>query len=95
MNIAWMKDSHCKGKTEVFYGPADERLSARRVRELQAKKICLECPVMLQCRQYARENGELGYWGAEGEEERFANGFLRDPFIRRRLKNRADRLARQ
>lgn len=92
---SWMNESNCKGKTEVFYGPPDERLAARRVRELQAKQICLECKVMFQCRQYAREHGELGFWGAEGEEERFANGFLNDPFVRRRLKNRADRAARR
>lgn len=93
-DTGWMSDSNCKGKTDVFYGPSEERLAMRRVRERQAKEICLECKVMLQCRQYARENNELGFWGAEGEEERFTNGFLNDPFVRRRLKHRADRAAR-
>jgi WhiB family redox-sensing transcriptional regulator len=95
MNLEWFKNADCKGKTDLFYGPYDEKVGARRVRERQAKRICEGCESVYQCRQYARENGELGVWGGEGEEDRFNAGFSTDAFIRRRMKMREARLNRQ
>jgi WhiB family redox-sensing transcriptional regulator len=95
MNLEWFKNADCKGKTNLFFGPYDEKVASRRVRERQAKRICDGCASIYQCRQYARENGELGVWGGEGEEERFDAGFSSDPFIRRRMKMREARIKRQ
>lgn len=95
MTLEWLSQASCKGKTDTFFGPYNEKVSSRRTRERDAKRICEKCPVMYQCRQYARENGELGVWGGEGEEERFNAGFSTDPFIRRRMKMREARLNRQ
>jgi len=95
MSMDWLREASCKGKTEIFFGPYNEKVASRRARERQAKQICNGCAVQYQCRQYARENGELGVWGGEGEEERFNGGYSTDPFIRRRMKMREARAARQ
>ena len=46
---------------------------------------------MYQCRQYARENSELGVWGGETEDERYNAGFLKDANVSRRNKQRVKR----
>lgn len=35
-----------------------------------AKKICAECPLVLQCLEYAVLNNEIGIWGGTTEHER-------------------------
>ena len=72
---AWMADAVCYGHTHVFFAPPGERPEAREVREAKARSICHTCPVMTPCRQWARDNREYGFWGAESEEERAAAGF--------------------
>lgn len=37
--------------------------------------ICNTCPVILDCRAYARANPEYGVWGGETEDERYEQGF--------------------
>jgi hypothetical protein len=40
---------------------------------------------MVKCKTYARDNRELGYWGAESESERATAGFApTTPIIGRR-----------
>lgn len=68
----WMADAVCKGQTHHFFAPAGEREERRLVREAIARRICAECPVLLECRDYARRNGELGFWGGENDDERMA-----------------------
>jgi hypothetical protein len=46
---------------------------------------------MLECRQYARENDELGIWGGETEDQRYRLGYLNDPFMRRKYRDRDKR----
>ena len=65
---AWMADAVCYGHTAVFFAPPGERPEAREVREAKARSICHTCPVMNPCRNWARENREYGFWGAESEE---------------------------
>ncbi|MBP9821121.1 WhiB family transcriptional regulator [Candidatus Saccharibacteria bacterium] len=36
----------------------------------QAKKVCGECAVRLECLEYALENDEKGVWGATTDNER-------------------------
>jgi WhiB family transcriptional regulator, redox-sensing transcriptional regulator len=65
----------CRGHTRLFFPPLAERPQARARREAKARRICETCPVLEECRWYARVHREYGYWGAENEEERAAAGF--------------------
>jgi len=76
--LAWTADAACDGRSELFFAPAGERPEARVVRESQARAICSACPVLRDCREWAREHREYGFWGGESEEERAAAGFRVD-----------------
>jgi WhiB family redox-sensing transcriptional regulator len=65
----WMESAACLGLTNA------ERPQTRERREEMARSVCLECPVLLDCRTFARENHEYGFWGGESEEERHAAGY--------------------
>ena len=66
----WMVDAACAGCIELFFPPAGEREGARLRREDKAGAVCATCPVLEQCRSYARRSGELGFWGGENDETR-------------------------
>lgn len=93
---SWMKDAACKGKTEYFYGTFSERPTTLAKREALAKSICATCPCIDKCREYARENLELGIWGGETDEERFNAGYQTklDISVRRRIRAREYKLKR-
>jgi WhiB family redox-sensing transcriptional regulator len=76
--LEWTKDAECVGQTRLFFAPAGERPEARVVREAQARAICHACPVLDDCRSWAREHREYGFWGGESEEERAAAGYRVD-----------------
>jgi WhiB family transcriptional regulator, redox-sensing transcriptional regulator len=76
--LAWTSDAACSGQTDHFFAPAGERPEARVVREGQARAICGSCVVLQECRNWARENREYGFWGGESEEERAAAGYRVD-----------------
>ena len=76
--LAWTADAACQGRTELFFAPAGERPEAREVREGKARAVCAICPVVRECRDWARENREYGFWGGESEEERAAAGYRVD-----------------
>ncbi|NBX12864.1 MAG: WhiB family transcriptional regulator, partial [Acidimicrobiia bacterium] len=40
-----------------------------------ARKVCMECPVLETCRNFARQHREYGFWGGESEEQRHNAGF--------------------
>lgn len=63
----WADDGKCHGRTDLFYSfdPDDEQT---------AKQICAECPVIDECRAYARRNREFGTWGGETELDRAIAG---------------------
>jgi len=71
----WTRDAACRGRHDLFFAPFAERPETRRRRESQARAICVRCPVLDACREWARGAGEHGFWGAESEEERAAAGF--------------------
>ena len=71
----WMDEAACKGRTTLFFGIAGERPERRARRELAARRMCADCPVMAPCRALARAGRENGFWGGESEEERAAAGF--------------------
>ena len=66
----WMADGRCKGQTELFFAPFGEQAEPREAREAIARAICLRCPVLDPCREYARRNREQGFWGGENDEQR-------------------------
>jgi WhiB family redox-sensing transcriptional regulator len=76
--LDWTADSACAGQTKLFFAPPGERPEARTVRESQARAICAGCEALVQCREWARESREYGFWGGESEEERAAAGFRVD-----------------
>ena len=71
----WMDDAACKGRTPLFFPPTAARPPARAGREAKARRLCNACPVIDQCRTYARENHEYGFWAGESEEQRHLLGY--------------------
>src|SRR3954469_15618787 len=68
--LHWTTEAACDGQTRLFFAPPGERPEARVVRETQARMVCASCPVLFECRDWAREHREYGFWGGESEEER-------------------------
>ena len=68
----WQAESSCKDMpSENFFHPDAERGESRRVRDLKAKAICVLCPVLLTCREFALVGEEpYGVWGALTPEDR-------------------------
>jgi WhiB family redox-sensing transcriptional regulator len=73
--VSWQDFAVCKGRTSLFFPPKAERPQARARREAKAMRLCSECPVIEQCRTFARSNHEYGYWAGESEEARHLAGF--------------------
>lgn len=71
----WVDEGACKGITHLFFAPPSERPQATERREARARTICNRCPVFNQCREYARNNGEYGFWAGENEFDRAAEGY--------------------
>ncbi len=71
----WMDGAGCAGRSELFFAPFAERPEARVRREAAARIICDKCDSVDDCRDYARTNRELGFWGGESESERADAGF--------------------
>ena len=50
----WQMDGLCRGEdSAVFFHPDGERGRARAQRELRAKQMCRQCPVITHCRNHA------------------------------------------
>jgi WhiB family redox-sensing transcriptional regulator len=76
--LSWTDEAACHGQTRLFFAPPGERPEARAVRESHARAVCRTCPVLMPCREWAREHREYGFWGGESEEERAAAGYRVD-----------------
>lgn len=74
-NTDWFDEAPCKGQTQLFFAQAKEGIRERRARERKAIFLCLSCPHMIKCRDYARKNREYGIWGGETEEQRLSKGY--------------------
>lgn len=63
-DLEWQKDAVCKGSDPAkFYPGVGQSIGP-------ARKICNECPVEVECRDYALENLEYGVWGGTSERQR-------------------------
>ncbi|MBV8933040.1 MAG: WhiB family transcriptional regulator [Kutzneria sp.] len=71
-NWDWQRLGSCRGAdSAMFFHPDSERGGARLAREARAKRVCMSCPVLRQCREHALTVQEpYGIWGGMGENER-------------------------
>jgi WhiB family redox-sensing transcriptional regulator len=76
--LTWTDEASCHGQSRLFFAPPGERPEARAVREASARAVCRSCEVVSECREWARDHREYGFWGGESEEERAAAGFRVD-----------------
>ncbi|HEV7861574.1 MAG TPA: WhiB family transcriptional regulator [Acidimicrobiia bacterium] len=76
--VAWQSIASCNGQTDLFFAAPGERPEARARREAKARQLCLTCPVLTPCQDWARENREYGFWGGESEEDRAMAGYRVD-----------------
>jgi WhiB family redox-sensing transcriptional regulator len=70
----WSELGACRtADPNLFFHPQNERGAARIMRDRAAKAICAQCPVRIECADYAiRAHEPYGVWGGLTEEEREA-----------------------
>jgi WhiB family redox-sensing transcriptional regulator len=73
--MPWATSATCKGQSHLFFPAAGERPEHAAAREHFAVEHCDRCPVLVDCRDYARRNREYGVWGGETEDDRAILGF--------------------
>ncbi len=67
----WQLRGRCLDFPADLFFPESDRRADRRAREEQAKRICLDCPVLARCRDHAVSVPErYGIWGATTPYER-------------------------
>lgn len=73
-NWGWQDAAACREEDLIlFFGPDGERQPEREIRERKAKAVCADCPVRVECLNYAISRPEkYGVWGGLNEEERAA-----------------------
>jgi hypothetical protein len=98
-NVGWMwafsAATNCEPAREHYrrrrdlgdrHGAATRRTGlSRGSASEKAKRICAQCPVILECRDYSLKSQEpFGVWGGltEAEREGFSDGRTADPWVR-------------
>ncbi len=67
---AFTKQAACLGLDPGIFHPDDEERQFA-VRVAEAKKICADCVVQVECLEYALKYGETkGVWGGSSERDR-------------------------
>ena len=67
---SWMLEGACSSMDSDLFFPIGSSMKAMKQAN-EAKAICLECPVVNECLDYAiRTNQDSGIWGGTTEEER-------------------------
>jgi WhiB family transcriptional regulator, redox-sensing transcriptional regulator len=65
VSAEWMADGSCRTVAPETFFPSDG------LGVIRAQKICVTCPVVDQCLEYALENHiDHGVWGGRSERER-------------------------
>lgn len=67
---SWYAEAACKGQTALFFGPHNEQAPEKYKRERQAKRICANCPVRIECHDYAVKYKLHGVWGCTTDNDR-------------------------
>jgi hypothetical protein len=62
----------CEELPDVFFAQEASQISQKLVEEI-AKGICQNCPVRVQCRDYAKSTRVAGIWGGTTEAERYSS----------------------
>jgi hypothetical protein len=62
----------CEELPDVFFSQEASR-EAQKLAENIAKSICQNCPVRVQCRDYALSTRVTGVWGGTTEAERLSS----------------------
>lgn len=75
LDRGWFARAVCVGRHELFFPIVGESAFERIGRERSAKRVCATCPVIDDCRTWARAHREPGIWGGENDSERAAAGF--------------------
>lgn len=61
--MSWQQHAACRGLTELFYPVVGDH-------NVEARKVCHECPVQAECLEHAIVNGErFGIWGGHTPKE--------------------------
>lgn len=62
----WQSQARCRGEDpELFYPVSTDPLEAK-----PAQQVCAQCPVQLQCHDYAQDtNQRYGVWGGRTPEQ--------------------------
>ena len=67
---SWMLDAACSFKNSDLFFPVGSSMKALK-QSNEAIAICNECPVKIDCLEYAiNTNQDSGIWGGTTEEER-------------------------
>jgi WhiB family redox-sensing transcriptional regulator len=68
----WHTEAVCRrDEAGLFFAPSKEPTAARLSREEAAKRVCAQCPVMVECREHALLQPEpYGVWGGLTAAER-------------------------
>lgn len=67
----WQLLGRCRQHSPEMFFPEEESRRRRWAMENAAKEICLDCPVLTECRSHALKTPELyGVWGAMTAAER-------------------------
>lgn len=68
----WRILGSCRNvESSLFFSPEGERGRDRARREARAKRVCQDCPVLTECREYALAVAEpYGTWGGMSEADR-------------------------
>lgn len=72
LDTSFMEDALCRKEglnTRVFFTDLG-RSADDRVMVMEAKAVCVRCPVRSECLMYALSGKERGVWGATTTEER-------------------------
>ena len=70
VHVNWHEDVACRDADPDLFFPIGTTGAALRQME-EAKRICRDCPVQIQCLAWALENGAAdGVWGGTTSDER-------------------------
>lgn len=68
-DLDWRDRAECIGvEPELFFPVGHGGLAERQI--AAAKAVCFDCPVTIECLEWALENGVAGVWGGLDDDER-------------------------
>lgn len=65
----WMQNGNCRGQRPEIFVPTKDK-DDKPTKYTEAHECCVDCPVKIECRDYAVETNQLGFWGDTTESDR-------------------------